>query len=122
MPQSHAASSTAQASSARSSRDRLPTVAAPYPRVGSASGAWAADGARPAGGAWPADGAGSVGDMLSCPGVLRDALGLHLHARARRGGRHVGPASDVGGHDEVLVQVVDVLDEPALARGADGDE
>ncbi len=41
---------------------------------------------------------------------------------ARRSRRHVGTALDVRRHDEVLVQVVDVLDHATLTAAADGDE
>src|SRR5690606_8259405 len=98
---SHAASSTAQASSSVSSRKRLPTFAAPYPSAGIRS---------------------SVCDMRALPLVLGDTLGLHLHADTGSGGRHVRTALNVGRHHKVVVQMIDELDQAPFARARDSDE
>src|SRR4051794_29972300 len=101
MPLSHAASSTAQASSSLSSRNRLPTFAAPYPSRGIAANA---------------------SGMRTRPRKFGATGGLHFHARARLGRRHVRAALNIGRHDEVLMQVVDEFDQAPLAGAGDGNE
>src|SRR5215469_13652756 len=51
-----------------------------------------------------------------------EALGLHGDAVAGQRGRHIAAGAHAHGIDEVLVQMVDEFQHPALHAGADADE
>src|SRR4029079_6315263 len=55
-------------------------------------------------------------------GVLLQGVRVHLGAQAGRGGGDVPAVDDAYRIDEVLVQVIDVLDDPVGHRGGNRDE